>query len=185
MAADYMAKALSGKKGTVLVLANSPNIIPVVDRANGFIDGMKQKAPDITVLPIEYSGGEPASAATIVSNTLRAHPDLVGVFASFEPSVFGTMSALTSSGKKNQVTVVGYDADDAEVQALKDGKIAALVVQTPYEMGYQSVTQVSKVLKGELDPSKITYQQTTPVVLATKDNLSDPDVAKYLYKSSC
>lgn len=185
LAADYMAEQLEGESGTVLVLANNPNIIPVVQRAEGFIDAMGELAPDIEVLPIEYSGGEPSDAATIVSNTLRAHPDLVGVFATFEPSVFGTMSALAGTDREDDLLVVGYDADPAEVEALKEGKISALVIQTPYEMGYQSVTQMSQVLKGELDPEEIEYQQTTPVVLATADNLEDPEVEKYLYTTDC
>ena len=185
LAAEYMAGELGDKKGTVLVLANSPNVIPVVQRAEGFIDAMGDLAPDIEVLPIEYSGGEPSDAATIVSNTLRAHPDLVGVFATFEPSVFGTMSAVAGTDREDDLMVVGYDADPAEVDALKAGKISALVIQTPYEMGYQSVTQMSQVLKGELDPEEIDYQQTTPVVLATADNLEDPEVEKYLYTTDC
>lgn len=185
LAAEYMAEQLAGESGSVLVLANNPNIIPVVQRAEGFIDKMAELAPDIEVLPIEYSGGEPADAATIVSNTLRAHPDLVGVFATFEPSVFGTLSAVAGTDREDDLLIVGYDANPAEVDALREGKLGALVIQTPYEMGYQSVTQMSQVLKGEISADEIEYDQTTPVVLATADNLSDPDVERYLYTDEC
>ena len=185
LAAQYMADQLAGQTGSVLVLANNPNIIPVVQRAEGFIDEMEQLAPDIEVLPIEYSGGEPSSAATIVSNTLRAHPDLVGVFATFEPSVFGTLSAIAGTEAEDDLVIVGYDANPAEVDALREGKLGALVIQTPYEMGYQSVTQMSQLLKGEISEEDIEYDQKTPLVLATADNLSDPDVEKYLYTDEC
>jgi ribose transport system substrate-binding protein len=185
LAADHMAEQLEGKSGTVLVLANSPTITPVVDRAEGFMDRMAEIAPDVEVLPIEYSGGEPSDAANIVGNTLRANPDLLGVFATFEPSVFGTMSALNGAADADDVVVVGYDADPAEVDALKAGDIDALVIQTPYEMGYQAVKQMTEVLNGDLAEEDIDYQQTTPVVLATADNLEDEDVSKYLYTNEC
>ena len=185
LAADHMASALEGQTGTVLVLANAPTITPVVARADGFAERMAEIAPDIEVLPTEFSGGEPSDAAKIVDNTLRAHPDLVGVFATFEPSVFGTMSALAGSDRAEDITVVGYDADPAEVDALKAGDIDALVIQTPYEMGYQAVKQMTEVLNGDVEEDEIEYQQTTPVVLATADNLTDPEVEKYLYTNEC
>ncbi|GAB3200986.1 ABC transporter substrate-binding protein [Nocardioides hungaricus] len=185
LAADYMAEQLKGTSGKVLVLANSPTITPVVDRAQGFIDRMAKIAPNIEVLPIEYSGGEPSDAAKIVGNTLRANDDLVGVFATFQPSVFGTMSAFNGNSEADDIVVVGYDGDPAEVDALKAGDIDALVIQTPYEMGYQAVKQMSEVLAGDVEESAIDYQQTTPVVLATADNLSDPEVDKYLYTNDC
>jgi ribose transport system substrate-binding protein len=185
LAAEHMAKQLAGKTGSVLVLANNPNIIPVVQRAEGFIEKMAELVPDVEVLPIEYSGGEPSDAATIVSNTLRGHPDLVGVFATFEPSVFGTMSAVAGTDREDDLVIVGYDANPAEVDALREGKLAALVIQTPYEMGYQSVTQMSKLLKGEITAESIQYDQKTPLVLATADNLTNPDVEKYLYTDEC
>jgi len=185
LAAKRMAQKLRGKSGSVLILENSPTIIPVVDRGKGFIAGMKRLAPKIKVLPVRYTGGEPADAATAVSNTLRANADLVGIFATFEPSVLGTISALAGSSKKNQITVVGYDADAAEVQALKANKLDALVIQKPWQMGYDAVTQMAKVLKGTLKPASIKYKQVTPLVLATKANLNKPSVKKFLYSDSC
>lgn len=185
LAAKRMAQKLGGKTGTVLVLENSPTIIPVVDRGKGFIAGMKKLAPKVKVLPVQYTGGEPADAATAVSNTLRAHSDLVGIFATFEPSVLGTISALAGSPKKSQITVVGYDADAAEVQAVKANKLDALVIQKPWQMGYDAVTQMAKVLKGTLKASQIKYKQVTPLVLATKANLNQPSVKKFLYSDSC
>ena len=131
---------------------------------------MKKLAPNIKILPVKYTGGEPADAATAVNNVLRANSDLVGMFSTFEPSVLGTISALTGSCK-SQITHIGYDADAAEVQALKAGKLDALVIQKPRQMGYDAVTQMAKVLKGTLKHSAIKYDQPTPLVLATKANL--------------
>ena len=84
------------------------------------VAGMKKLAPNIKILPVQYTGGEPADAATAVNNVLRANSDLVGIFSTFEPSVLGTISALAGSSKKSQITHVGYDADAAEVEGVND-----------------------------------------------------------------
>ena len=47
--------------------------------------------------------------------------------------------------------------------------------------GRLGVEQAIKALKGE--PTERTIQ--TGFVVATKDNLNDPQVSKYLYKASC
>ena len=44
---------------------------------------------------------------------------------------------------------------------------------------------MAKVLKGTLKGSQIKYKQVTPLVLATKANLNQPSVKKFLYSDSC
>ncbi len=36
-----------------------------------------------------------------------------------------------------------------------------------------------------MEEDEIQYEQTTPVVLATAEDLTDPEVEKYLYTNEC
>src|SRR5690606_27610145 len=55
LAADAMATAI-GSEGTVLVVALNPGVIGNQQRADGFVNVLKEKYPNISVLPIEYPG---------------------------------------------------------------------------------------------------------------------------------
>ncbi len=37
---------------------------------------------------------------------------------------------------EKKVKVIGFDANDDEIQDLKDGKVNGLIVQNPFGMGY-------------------------------------------------
>jgi ABC-type sugar transport system substrate-binding protein len=60
LAAQYMTRALMGKSGTVLLLADSPSITSVVQWADGFIVGMAKLGPNVRVLPIMSASRAPA-----------------------------------------------------------------------------------------------------------------------------
>jgi len=73
--------------------------------------------------------------------------------------------------------VVAFDTSDAEIQALKDGTILALIVQDPYQMGYQGVKTAVKAIKGQdIGPKSV----DSGLTVVTKDNLNTPEVQKLL-----
>ena len=58
LAAEAMAQAIGGE-GTVLIVALNPGVVGNQQRADGFLTVLKEKYPDIKVLPIEYPGLRP------------------------------------------------------------------------------------------------------------------------------
>lgn len=56
------------------------------------------------------------------------------------------MQAIEAAGLKN-VVVVGFDATDDAVKAVKDGKMAATVAQKPTEIGKRGIETAIKVAK--------------------------------------
>ena len=57
----------------------------------------------------------------------------------------------------------------------------ALVAQKPFDIGKQGVEQAMAALGG----GSVTANIQTESLVVTKDNMAQPDVAKYIYKSSC
>ena len=184
LAAEAMAKAIGGE-GTVLIVALNPGVVGNQQRADGFVKVLKEKYPKITVLPIEYPGSDQNKAAEVVAAALQAHPDLKGIYTTHSNAAVGTSSAVIGAGLGGKVKIIAYDADPQQVRDLKAGVYDALVVQSPYLEGYNSVKLVTQILRGEVDPTKLEDVSYPPMVVATRDNLESPEVKKGLYVDAC
>jgi ribose transport system substrate-binding protein len=171
---------LTGGKGSVIVINVNPGISTTDARAQGFNDEIK-KTPGITLLPVQYSNDEPAKAASIVSATISAHPDLAGIFATNVLTAEGVATGLRAAGKQNQVKIVGFDAGPQQVQDLQSGVVQALVAQDPYGIGQKGVQIAIDALDGKQVQAKI----QTDLFAITKDNMNSPEAQKFLYKDKC
>lgn len=177
-AAKAMGEAVGGK-GKVLYVGYLPGATAVDERQHGFDDALKAEFPDISQVEPQYAIDDAAAVAPKVSATLQAVPDLAGIFASTEAAAIGAVNALKSAGKEGEIPIVAYDAAPDEVQALKQGTITTLIVQKAYDMGKISVEQAADYVENGTKPDpEITK---TGIVVATKENIDDPNVSKFLY----
>jgi ribose transport system substrate-binding protein len=178
-AARTLAK-LTGGKGSVFVVNVKPGISTTDARAKGFEEEIK-KTPGLKYIGQEYSNDKPEIAAAKTTAALAAHPDLVGVFGTNLFSAEGAATGLRSAGASQKVKVVGFDAGPKQVQDLEQGIVQALIAQKPADIGKAGVEQAIHALKGEPVQKKI----GTGFVVVTKENMNNPDVQPFLYKSSC
>lgn len=77
--------------------------------------------------------------------------------------------------------LVAFDSSEDEIKGLQEGTIQALIVQNPYQMGYQGVETVLKAIKKQTIDNKL---QDSGVMVVSKDNLNTPDVQKLLKPGS-
>jgi ribose transport system substrate-binding protein len=168
----------SGAK--VLVISVDPGISSTDARVAGF----NKKAAELGYKLAEdtqFSHNQPATAAQIIGAALQKDPDLAGVFATNLFSAQGTATGLKTAGKSNQVKMVGFDAGPDQIKQLEAGDVQALVAQKPFDIGKQGVEQAMAALSG----GSVTAKIQTESLVVTKDNMTQPDVAKYIYKSNC
>jgi ribose transport system substrate-binding protein len=178
-AARTLAK-LTGEKGSVLVINVKPGISTTDARAQGFEEELKNY-PNMKSVGVEYSNDKPEVAAAKATAALAAHPDLVGIFGTNLFSAEGAATGLRSAGASEKVKVVGFDAGPKQVEDLEQGIVQALIAQKPADIGKAGVEQAIAALKGEQVQKKI----GTGFVVVTKENMNNPDVRPFLYKSSC
>jgi ribose transport system substrate-binding protein len=171
---------LTGGKGSVLVINVKPGISTTDARAKGFEEEIK-KTPGLKYIGQEYSNDKPEVAASKATAALAAHPDLVGIFGTNLFSAEGAATGLRSAGASKDVKIVGFDAGPKQVEDLEQGIVQALIAQKPADIGKAGVEQAVAALKGEPTQKKI----GTGFVVVTKENMNDPDVKPFLYKSSC
>jgi ribose transport system substrate-binding protein len=178
-AADALAKLIGGK-GEVMVISFQVGASTSDERTQGFQQEIA-KYHGITDLGAQVNNNDPATAASIVTATLAAHPHLAGIFATNQFAAQGAATGLRDAGKTGQVKVVGFDAGAVQVQQLKQGDVQALIAQKPYQIGIDAVEQTAAALTGK----KVTKSIPSGTVTITQSNLNQPASQQALYKTSC
>ena len=180
LGAEAMDKALGGK-GNVIVLRYQEGSASTQNREKGFLDGIKTKPEIKIVSDNQYGGATTESAFQKSESLLIAHKAqtgaVSGVFTPNESTTFGMLPALKKSGVNKKVKLVGFDASDKLVAALKDGDIDGLVVQNPFNMGYLAVKTMAAHLRGQPVEKRI----DTGARLVDRTNLDDPAVKEMLH----
>jgi ribose transport system substrate-binding protein len=171
---------LIGGEGTVFVNTTQPGVSTVEQRQQGFEEVIKNES-GINYVGAEFNDDDATKAARITNSVLAAEPDLAGIFATNLFSAEGAATALREAGKLGKVKIVGFDASPGQVDQLKEGLVQALVAQNPREIGRQGVEQAVAALRGD----QVEEEITTPLTVATKDNLDDPEVKSALYVGQC
>jgi ribose transport system substrate-binding protein len=126
----------------------------------------------------DEAGATQDSAQKVAERLLNDYRDLDGLFVPNESSATGTLSALELLGRTDTVKLVGFDANPTLVRALETGKLFGLVLQDPFDMGYQSVLRAVDFLDGKPLPKDKT--KNTNLQVLTKENMNDPAI-KPLY----
>jgi ribose transport system substrate-binding protein len=177
LAADAINNLLGGK-GEVLVITQPPGSAAQDARTTGF-EAQLKKYPGIKYLGAQYQSDDPQKAAEIVTSTLSAHPKLAGIFATNDQGAIGALTGLRQAGALGKVKVVAYDAASAEVSALKNGAIQALIAQDPKQEGEVAMESAAKLVKGQ------TLDKTTLTEIVTIKSGDTATADKYEYKGDC
>ena len=178
MAAETMDRLLGGS-GEVAYEGYVPGIESVDARERGWRAGLEEY-PGLRQVGATYDRGDLAEVAANVNGLLRRNGDLRGIFASWTNAAIGTAQAVQNAGKTEDVNVVAMDADQQEVTLLRSGAIDALVVQQVFTAGELGVRQMVEYLENGTRPSDTLLDP----VIATRDNVEDPEISKLLYRAA-
>lgn len=174
IAARRMGEILGGK-GKVGVVGFRAGSASTMERESGFVEEIRAKFPQMTVLPVQYNEADRAKALAITENMLTAHPDLAGIFADNEGSSMGAVQGLKARAARS-VKMIAYDASDQLVADLRSGWIDSILLQDPFKMGYLSTSAIGRHLKGETVEPEV----DSGIRLITKPDLDLPDVQELL-----
>lgn len=163
MAADFIMKALNSQ-GNIVELQGIAGTSAARDRGKGFHDIVDGKT-GVKVVASQPADFDRAKGLSVMENILQGNKDIKAVFAHNDEMALGAVSALQAAGRSN-VLVVGFDATDDAVKAVKEGKMAATVAQKPDLIGKTAIETAIKVAKGE----KVDANIPVALDLITKDN---------------
>ncbi len=176
IAARALAAAIGGE-GKVYVSNVKPGISTTDQREEGFKTAMAEEFPGITVLETQFNDNDANKAASQLQGVFAREPDLKGVFGANLFSALGAANGVQQAGQSGVIKVVAFDAPVSIVDNIKTGLVDVAIAQHPAEIGYYGVVSAYAHLTGNSIPVAI----GTGFTIMDKNNIDDPEVAKYLY----
>lgn len=147
LATEYLVE-LVGQGAEVAELTGIEGSSAAIDRGKGFHNVADAK---LNVVASQTANFNRAEGLSVMENILQANPNILGVFAHNDEMALGAIEAV--NGK--DIVIIGFDATDDALAAIKAGTMAATVAQKPALMGETAVDAAVKLIKGETVDSVI------------------------------
>ena len=175
--AEHLAK-LIGEKGKVYVCNTNPDTSSVVDRGNGFKEGIAQ-FPNVKLVGMDWCMDVQQRAMELTTAALQKDPEIVGIFGVNVFSAQGSAQAVKNAGLVGAVKIASWDATQTLIDALKAGDLDLVLAQKPAEIGALGVEAGLKYLSTKTAPAK---KIIPGFEFFTKDNVNSPDMQQWIYK---
>lgn len=155
MLGEYIGKQLNGQGKIALI--DDPSVTSLKDREDGLTSYLTAHTK-IQVVAKQVGAQSRTDSLNAAENILQAHPDIKAFVGINENSSMGIVSAIKSAGLQNKgILVSGVDSTEDVMNGIKDGSISVGVAQDPYQMGYQSVENAVKWVKGKTVKKEIKF----------------------------
>ena len=162
---DLVAKCPDG--GPIIVL-DSPTMQSVVDRTNGFLAAIEEKAPGKfkVVAQIDCMGNQEQGNLN-GTDALIANPDAVAIFGGNDPTALGAAAAAEAAQSK--CLIYGVDGSPDIKALIADGKVTGTGAQSPISIGKTIAELYYKWKAGE------TVEARYPIetFMINSDNIAD------------
>jgi fructose transport system substrate-binding protein len=153
----YVKAALGSTPPVLAMLDLQPGVSVGDQRHSGFLSGMGLTDTSPEIAGRQDTGGDQGKGQTAMENLLQKNPNINSVYTINEPAAIGAATALKNAGKTSSVIVGSIDGGCAGVNAVKNGQIAATVMQFPAKMAVAAVDAAVAFAK---DGSKPTVPAT-------------------------
>ena len=173
LGADALGEAMGGK-GRILLLRYAEGSASTTAREQGFLDRRAKAWPGLELVSSDqYAGATRDTAKRAAENLLnRFGRELDGMFIVNESSTSGMLLALQDAGLAGKVKFVGFDANQAFVDAMRKGELQGFVLQNPFRMSRLAVETLVAHLQGQPVEKVI----DTGVAIVTPKNLGAPEM---------
>lgn len=179
MAAEYALELLKDNasvKKKAAIITNDPSAGSYV-RRDGFYD--RVTAGGYEVVSELNANSNPDEAYSCMQNILTSSPDVSLVFCLNDSMAIAASQAVADAGlvPGKDVTILGFDANEAVFEPIKSGEIACTIMQKPYEMGKMGVETFEKIKSG----SDAAYDdEENRVIWAPLEVISKKNVEEYM-----
>ena len=160
LATQYIVDTL-GEGIKVAELVGTSGASAAIDRGTGFHNIADAK---LDVVASQTANFDRTEGMSVMENMLQANGDIQAVFAANDEMALGAVEAISGAGK--DILVVGFDATDDAIEAIKAGRMGATIAQQPKLIGSTAIENAIKLINGESIPKTIPVE----VTLITKDN---------------
>ena len=154
LAGEALGKAMGGK-GTWAVVNWNDGVITNGQRSWGARDYIQENYPDMELYQLFFTYSVTDADLTFARDTLTAQKDFGGFITGCEGNLAPVLSAVQEAGRVGEVKIVAIDITPVSIEYIKDGTVAAVVTQNPFNMGYTGTMTAYKAACGEEVPEFI------------------------------
>jgi len=165
IAGNFLKDALSGKGkiveiqgiiGTNVGQQRSEGFNQIMDETEGFEVVARQSA--------NFDRGE---AMKVMEDILQSQPEIDGVYAANDEMALGALAAIEAAGRLDEIVLIGCDAVDPALDAIRNGKMEATIAEPPFFLGKEAIDTALKISKDESVEKEVILDST----LVTPENI--------------
>ena len=163
-----------GGKGAIVHLT-SASIEPNTQKRIDGVAAALEEYPDVTLYQTIADIEDTESAQNAIESLMTSSADEIdGIMAtSYVPSV--VVSAIFTQRQETRIKAVLCDADDAVVQAIKDGWVTGTMNQNPYAQAYLCTLALKMMADGYTYKADSPFFIDSGFVYLNKDNIETKD----------
>ncbi len=173
---EMISKAMfekMGGKGKIFVVEGMLGNTAATTRAEG-LDKALAQYPNVEVVGRDTGNWDSKQALNLVETWLNQNKDVAGIWCANDNMAMGAIQALDKVGLKGKVFVVGIDATNDMLAAIKDGSATATVSSNGYLQGGYTLAISYAVWAGLINPEELPkeYREfATPAILIDSANV--------------
>ncbi|MCG8587220.1 MAG: substrate-binding domain-containing protein, partial [Pirellulales bacterium] len=157
------AKGLRPEGGKYATFVGTKSQLNASQRIQGFAEGAGDKFTEVASLD---DNADPPTAQQNARTVLQDHKDIgtmVGIWAYNAHAIVRALEKeIEDPAERDAKTVVVFDAAEVALKDMSEGKIDAMVVQNPYQMGRLSVTMLKALIEDDGEAIKEVYPSYDP-----------------------
>lgn len=166
IAGEYIVKMMNGKDANIVEIQGIMGTNVAQDRSKGFNEVIS-KHSNLKKVATQSADFDRAKAMSVMENILQANKSIDAVYASNDEMALGALEAIKAAKRENEIVLIGCDAIDDSLSAIRDGSLDATIAEPPFYLGKNALLTAVKYLKGESIESEVILDST----LLTLENI--------------
>jgi len=175
LAGKFAVEQLAGKTKSMemAVIKVAPPPVFAIRRGEGFKAEVEKAGFKVVKELCAHDKAE--EGYPVMKDIITSNPKVVAVFGENDPMAAGAAQAVADAKRTKNIMVIGFNADQVALEAIKAGTMVATVQQLPYDMGKKTAVLADALIKGQ----KLTFDDVekkeiyVPVKLITKANVDE------------
>lgn len=164
--AGSLVRRIIRPSGKVAVLISSRNISCHEQRLSGFVDKLRECAPEMQLVDVLEEYDDDRRSYECTKQLCAKHPDLDAIYITSGGSV-GVCEAIVELHRENTIRVISHDMSPQALPYLKSGLIAFSIEQDGHGQGYQLVKSLFEYLIKCQKPEQ--YNISAPLKIITEE----------------
>ena len=177
LAGEALGKAMGGK-GTWAMINWNDGVITNGQRSWGAQEYIEANFPDMELYQLFFTYSVTDADLTFARDTLTAQKDFGGFITGCESQLAPVLSAVQEAGRVGDVKIVAIDITPVSLEYIKDGSVAAVITQNPFNMGYTGTMTAYKAALGEEVPEFI----DSGSAIVDKDTMENDETTRGILK---